>query len=134
MLQLAQRTEAPNSASVSISTAVWMVMCNEPVMRTPCSGLDAAYFLRTAMRPGISSCATSVSLRPQSARVRSLTLKSAALPGVVLMVLMRLFWFPAKLLDRPLEGRRLVCPFPGDANQVVHFAEMAVIGGFAVDG
>jgi hypothetical protein len=26
---------APRATSVSISTAVWMVMCSEPVMRTP---------------------------------------------------------------------------------------------------
>ena len=35
MLQLAQRTLAPSSTRVSMSTAVWMVMCSEPVMRTP---------------------------------------------------------------------------------------------------
>src|SRR5205085_652939 len=35
----AQRTSAPSATSVSISTAVWMVMCNEPVMRAPVSGL-----------------------------------------------------------------------------------------------
>src|SRR5260370_541497 len=29
-----------------MSTAVWIVMCNEPVMRTPTSGLLAAYFSR----------------------------------------------------------------------------------------
>ena len=38
ILQLAQRTDAPRSTSVSINTAVWIVMCNEPVMRTPASG------------------------------------------------------------------------------------------------
>ncbi len=43
MLQLAQRTAAPRSTSVSISTAVWIVMCSEPVMRTPASGFSAAY-------------------------------------------------------------------------------------------
>ena len=41
MLQLAQRTSAPSSASVSMSTAVWMVMCSEPVMRWPASGFFA---------------------------------------------------------------------------------------------
>ena len=30
---------APRSTSVSINTAVWIVMCNEPVMRTPCERL-----------------------------------------------------------------------------------------------
>src|SRR5579863_657764 len=78
ILQLAQRTVAPRSTSVSISTAVWMVMCREPVTRTPSSGLSGAYFLRIAIRPGISYSATEISLRPQSARARSATLYSAA--------------------------------------------------------
>src|SRR5258708_4279309 len=33
MLHEAQRTSAPSALSVSISTAVWMVMCSEPQMR-----------------------------------------------------------------------------------------------------
>ena len=35
MLQDAQRTSAPRACRVSTSTAVWMVMCSEPVMRAP---------------------------------------------------------------------------------------------------
>ena len=38
MLQEAQRTSAPSAFSVSISTAVWIVMCSEPAMRAPFSG------------------------------------------------------------------------------------------------
>ena len=38
MLQLAHRTWAPSATSVSISTAVWMVMCSDPVIRAPRSG------------------------------------------------------------------------------------------------
>ena len=38
MLQEAQRTSAPSAFRVSISTAVWMVMCSEPAMRAPFSG------------------------------------------------------------------------------------------------
>jgi len=38
MLQDAQRTSAPSSTSVSIRTAVWMVMCSEPAIRAPRSG------------------------------------------------------------------------------------------------
>ena len=34
-----QRTWAPSSTRVSISTAVWMVMCRLPVMRAPVRGL-----------------------------------------------------------------------------------------------
>ena len=41
MLQVAQRTSAPSATSVSMSTAVWMVMCSEPAMRAPASGLSA---------------------------------------------------------------------------------------------
>ena len=38
MLQLAQRTSAPRATSVSIKTAVWIVMCRDPVIRAPRSG------------------------------------------------------------------------------------------------
>ena len=44
MLQLAQRTDAPSSISVSMSTAVSMVMWSEPEMRTPLSGFGRAVF------------------------------------------------------------------------------------------
>ena len=35
MLQLHQRTSAPSAVSVSIRTAVWIVMCSEPVILAP---------------------------------------------------------------------------------------------------
>jgi hypothetical protein len=76
MLQLAQRTCAPRSTSVSISTAVWIVMCNEPAMRAPRSGWVGANSSRIAISPGISVSAIAISLRPQSASVRSATRKS----------------------------------------------------------
>ena len=38
MLHDAQRTSAPRSASVSMSTAVWTVMCRLPMIRAPASG------------------------------------------------------------------------------------------------
>jgi hypothetical protein len=56
---------------VSISTAVWMVMCSEPVMRAPLSGCSSANSSRSAIRPGISVSAMRISLRPQSARLMS---------------------------------------------------------------
>jgi len=74
MLQEAQRTSAPSSTSVSISTAVWMVICRLPVMRAPASGFSAPYLARRAIRPGISVSAMSISLRPKSARAMSATL------------------------------------------------------------
>ena len=39
MLHEAQRTSAPSAVSVSMRTAVWMVMCSEPAMRAPANGL-----------------------------------------------------------------------------------------------
>ena len=52
MLQEAQRTSAPSACSVSISTAVWMVMCSEPVMRAPCSGCVGGEFLADGHQAG----------------------------------------------------------------------------------
>src|SRR6266498_2685548 len=76
MLQEAQRTSAPSACSVSISTAVWMVMCSEPAIRAPRSGCTGPNSRRIAMRPGISTSAMAISLRPQEASARSLTKKS----------------------------------------------------------
>ena len=74
MLQDDQRTVAPSAVSVSISTAVWMVMCRQPTMRAPASGLLSPNSDRRAIRPGISVSAMVISLRPQLARLMSLTL------------------------------------------------------------
>ena len=74
MLQEHQRTSAPSDTSVSISTAVCTVMCSEPVIRAPASGWAAPNSSRKAMRPGISCSASSISLRPKSARPMSATL------------------------------------------------------------
>src|SRR5258706_4852047 len=49
-------------------------MCRLPMMRAPVSGLAAPYCCRSAINPGISCSARRISLRPNSARVRSLTL------------------------------------------------------------
>src|SRR4029077_12750855 len=78
MLHEAQRTSAPSAVSVSIRTAVWMVICNEPAIRAPRSGCCGPNSSRVAIRPGISVSAMAISLRPQSARPMSLTTKSAA--------------------------------------------------------
>ena len=64
---------APSSASVSISTAVWIVMWSEPAMRAPFSGFDLPYSARVDIRPGISVSAMFSSLRPNSASAMSLT-------------------------------------------------------------
>ena len=69
-----QRTRAPSAVSVSISTAVWIVMCSEPVTRAPASGWEAPNSARMAISPGISCSASSISLRPNAARERSATL------------------------------------------------------------
>ena len=73
MLHEAQRTSAPSAFSVSMSTAVWIVMCSEPAMRAPLSGCFVPNSARVAIRPGISVSAMLISWRPQSARVMSLT-------------------------------------------------------------
>ena len=44
MLHETQRMSAPSAFRVSISTAVWMVMCSEPAMRAPFSGCAGAEF------------------------------------------------------------------------------------------
>src|ERR1700704_3221753 len=105
MLQLAQRTSAPSAVSVSISTAVWIVMCSDPVMRAPASGCCAAYSSRVAIRPGISCSASLISLRPKSARERSATLKSAAVAvGVLAVVVIDLpGWSRPRLAETFLE-------------------------------
>ncbi len=52
MLHDAQRTSAPSAVRVSISTAVWMVMCSEPAMRAPRSGLLVAVLGPQGHEPG----------------------------------------------------------------------------------
>src|SRR4051812_26049722 len=76
MLHEHQRTWAPRDERVSIRTAVWIVMWRLPTILRPLRGWALAYSARTAMRPGISCSARRISLRPQSARERSLTLNS----------------------------------------------------------
>ena len=48
MLHDAQRTSAPSAVSVSMRTAVWIVMCSEPVMRAPLSGCCGGVLLAQA--------------------------------------------------------------------------------------
>src|SRR6476660_4482065 len=43
-------------------------MWRQPAIRAPLSGLVRPYFSRSAIRPGISFSANSISLRPHSAR------------------------------------------------------------------
>ena len=54
-------------------------MCSEPAMRAPFSGCVAPNSARSAISPGISVSAISISLRPKSARAMSLTTKSRSL-------------------------------------------------------
>ena len=94
MLHDTQRTSAPRSTSVSISTAVCTVMCSEPMIRAPASGLLPAWRARSAIRPGISCSARRISLRPSSASARSFTLKgrraaaATALAGWLIEILL----------------------------------------------
>ena len=52
MLQLLQVTSAPSSVSVSISTAVWIVMCRQPAMRAPGERLRLAVLLAEGHQAG----------------------------------------------------------------------------------
>lgn len=51
-----------------------ILMCKQPAIRAPFKGWSAAYFSRVAMRPGISFSASSISRRPNAARLMSATL------------------------------------------------------------
>mmetsp|Transcript_133896 Transcript_133896/g.218017 ORF Transcript_133896/g.218017 Transcript_133896/m.218017 type:complete len:204 (+) Transcript_133896:363-974(+) len=87
MLHDAHCTAAPRSARVSMSTPVWIVMCNEPEIRTPANGFLAPNSLRQFIRPGISCSARVSSLRPNSASPMSLTLDSAILIDAIALYL-----------------------------------------------
>src|ERR1017187_7953418 len=64
-----------------------MVMCSEPVTRTPASGFAAAYLFRIDTNPGISCSAIAISFRPQSASDMSATLyASSAISRVELAI------------------------------------------------
>ena len=66
-------TSAPNSVSVSISTAVCTVMCKQPAIRAPFSGLDGPYTFLIVINPGISFSPISIAFRPDSAKFMSAT-------------------------------------------------------------
>src|ERR1700736_1174679 len=123
MLHDAQRTDAPRSTSVSIKTAVWIVMCREPVMRTPASGFWGAYSSRIAISPGISFSAIEISFRPKSARPMSLTLKSCFVFVFVLII---------NLFGRLFQFCGLVGLFPRDLG-VVDVTEVTVVRGLLVN-
>ena len=74
MLQELQVTSAPKEVKVSISTAVWIVICKHPAIRAPFNGCSSLYSSRNDIKPGISASASSISLRPQSAKEISFTL------------------------------------------------------------
>src|ERR1039458_2325777 len=62
-----------------------------PVIRAPFNGWAAAYSRRIDIRPGISCSASVISLRPNSARDRSATLKSVSV-SVAVGVIVRSPW------------------------------------------
>ena len=78
MLQLAQRTSAPSATSVSMRTAVWIVMCSEPEIRRP-SGACSRVLLAERHEAGHLVLGERISLRPNGARSRSATRKSLVL-------------------------------------------------------
>src|SRR5438128_317104 len=142
MLHEAQRTSAPRSISVSISTAVCTVMCSEPVMRAPPSGLAAAYRARSAMSPGISCSARRISLRPSSASARSFTLQRgrAARAGATDVSFVVVLIEPSSAPGgAPEPARRAqvadaVGALPAEVRALGDAPEVAVGGGALVDG
>src|SRR5258705_8433571 len=76
MLHEVHVTSAPSETSVSMRTAVSIVMWRQPATRAPLSGALPLYSSRSDIRPGISFSAMRIFLRPSSASVRSLTLKA----------------------------------------------------------
>lgn len=76
MLHEHHLTLAPKLWRVSIKTAVWMVIWREPEILDPFNGWDGPNSLRMAMRPGISTSASSISFLPQAASEISLTFDS----------------------------------------------------------
>src|SRR2546429_130734 len=142
MLHEAQRTSAPRSISVSISTAVCTVMWSEPVMRAPPSGLVAAYRARSAMSPGISCSARRISRRPSSASARSFTLKRgrAVRAGATDVSFVVVLIGPSSAPGGAPEpgGRAQVADavgaLPGEVRSLGDAPEVTVGGGALVDG
>src|SRR6185437_2845204 len=106
--------------------AVSMVMCNEPVMRTPLSGLLTPYFLRMDIKPGISCSETSMVLRPHSASERSRTEKSCLDEPLPLV-----FTTVRRAGESLIFAIKFVGFFPSDFGVVL--AEVTVIGRLAVN-
>mmetsp|Transcript_12247 Transcript_12247/g.34072 ORF Transcript_12247/g.34072 Transcript_12247/m.34072 type:complete len:255 (-) Transcript_12247:71-835(-) len=74
MLQEHHLTFAPKAVKVSMSTAVWMVMCKLPEMFTPLKGCLAPNSFLHCISPGHSTSAISISNLPKSACAISFTL------------------------------------------------------------
>ena len=64
-------------------------MCKHPAIRAPASGCSFLYSARSAIKPGISASASSISFLPQAAREMSLTLK--ATKGIVVVLIYSIF-------------------------------------------
>src|SRR5580765_7158346 len=122
MLQLAQRTVAPRSTSVSIKTAVWTVMCNEPVTRTPVSGFCGAYFSRIAIKPGISFSAMEISFRNPPDLCRGFCGLSSALERSLFSLFHCFFKFVG-----------LVSSFPAERIEIIDAAEVTIVGCFSIN-
>ena len=70
MTGIIYNTSAPSSSKVSIRTAVCTVMCRQPAILAPLSGLVKPYLCLIVISPGISASARSISLRPKAAKSR----------------------------------------------------------------
>jgi hypothetical protein len=84
---LQEPSSAPRAIKVSIKTAVWIVMCKHPAIREP--QVVVRLYERSAIKPGISASASSISFLPQAAREISFTLK--ATKGIVVVLIYSIF-------------------------------------------
>ncbi len=73
-LQPLHEISAPAAMRVSMSTAVSLVTCRQPVMRVPLRLWAAACSLRSAIITGMRLSAQSIFMRPCSASAMSATL------------------------------------------------------------
>src|ERR1700733_9870621 len=109
-------------------------MCNDPVMRAPFKGCEAAYSLRIAMSPGISVSAILISLRPQSLSAMSLMMKSGGglICAFIDWVSLRVLSGRARGLYLGRQRVRFVGPLPAELFFLA--AEVSVGSGFLIDG
>ena len=116
ILQELQRTSAPSALSVSIKTAVWIVMCRQPAMHAPASTCASPNSARSAISPGISVSAMAIFLVAPVGEREVLHLVVGAVHHCVFLrplVRSRAVPLPARLLASPPGPHNRRRPSPG---------------------